>query len=289
MLAVCQAVGYAHLHGVVHCDLKPANVMMGAHGEVQVLDWGLARRLGSADQAPLEALQPADESGVEPGPGGPALGPGMTVAGAILGTPVYMSPQAARGEPVGPAGDVWSLGVMLHQLATGQTPQAGQTAEQQLARLRQGAGMTQAESALGEVPLELLAIVAKALAPLPADRYSDASDLAEDLARWLDGKRIRAHSYTPAQLLARLVKAWKIPLGVAGIAALLLAGLGAWSVQRIAGQRDRAQAAEATAGLALTRADAALTQALRAPQLVPAAAAQQRWQLTLPQALLRPR
>src|SRR5262249_14880611 len=106
---ICQAVGYAHSRGVIHRDLKPHNVMVGAFGEVQVMDWGLAKEHGAR----------GTEDGTEPSSTG---APGATAAGTILGTPSYMSPEAARGEVdrVDERADVFGLGAVLCVILTGQ-------------------------------------------------------------------------------------------------------------------------------------------------------------------------
>ena len=87
---MCQAVGYAHAQGIVHPDLKPANVMVGAFGEVQVMDWGLAKVVGTADADATVA----DEGGAY------SEDMAATVAGTVKGTPAYMAPEQARGESV---------------------------------------------------------------------------------------------------------------------------------------------------------------------------------------------
>ncbi|MBM3983884.1 MAG: serine/threonine protein kinase, partial [Planctomycetes bacterium] len=112
---MCQAVGYAHAQGIVHRDLKPANVMVGAFGEVQVMDWGLAKAVGSAD---------ADATAPD---GGGAFSEDVaaTVAGQIKGTPAYMAPEQARGEAVDARADVFALGGILAAILTGRPPFAG--------------------------------------------------------------------------------------------------------------------------------------------------------------------
>jgi serine/threonine-protein kinase len=108
--AVLEAVSYAHDRGLVHRDLKPANVMVGPHGEVTVLDWGIAKRAGAPEPAPFTAAQAAapltERRLIE------------TQQGAILGTPMYMSPEQAVGDgaAVGPRSDVYSLAVMFWEL-----------------------------------------------------------------------------------------------------------------------------------------------------------------------------
>jgi serine/threonine protein kinase len=124
---VCQAVGYAHAHGVVHRDLKPGNVMVGAHGEVQVMDWGLAKILASRvshDPGYAGNQDSAGDPGFNSNPGrdgnpgvdtpGPP-GPDATTAGAVLGTPAYMPREQAIGaiDQIDPRTDVFGLGTNL--------------------------------------------------------------------------------------------------------------------------------------------------------------------------------
>lgn len=102
--SVLEALAFAHNQGVVHRDIKPANVMVGRWGEVMLLDWGLARQ-GDANDADADTLAPP-ESLVQ------------TAAGAILGSPLYMSPEQARGEPIDARSDLYSLSVTMHELLT---------------------------------------------------------------------------------------------------------------------------------------------------------------------------
>jgi len=120
---VCQAVGYAHAHKVIHRDLKPANIMVGSFGEVQVMDWGLAKKLG---EEPVAETRAADETrGTEirslrdSG--------GMTEAGSLLGTPAFMPPEQAIGAVglVDERSDVFGLGAILCVILTGQPPYVG--------------------------------------------------------------------------------------------------------------------------------------------------------------------
>src|SRR5262249_48627899 len=120
---VCQALAYAHDQGVIHRDLKPQNVMVGAFGEVQVMDWGLAKVLPPG-QADMVSGPPADDRGVSPTRCGTD---GDTQAGAVLGTPGYMAPEQARGEAatLDARCDVFGLGAILCHILTGEPPFRG--------------------------------------------------------------------------------------------------------------------------------------------------------------------
>ncbi|HEV3083952.1 MAG TPA: serine/threonine-protein kinase, partial [Gemmataceae bacterium] len=122
---VCNAIAYAHSRGVLHRDLKPGNIMLGKYGETLVVDWGLAKPLGSS--------QPSEEFAertLRP------TGTGATPTQGAVGTPAYMSPEQVLGRPdqVGPASDVYSLGATLYQLLTGQAPYGGGEAAEVLER-----------------------------------------------------------------------------------------------------------------------------------------------------------
>jgi len=221
----CQAVAYAHSMGIVHRDLKPANIMVGEFGETQVADWGLARPVHEALQAWDRIVTAGDGTGV-------------------AGTSRYMSPEQARGEAPGRAADVWCLGVVLHELLSGQKAPAEPGVAPELEGLDE------------RVPVELVAIVRHCVARDPASRYPSAAELAADLGRYLDGRRVQVHDYTPWQLLGRLAHAWRAPLLVAAVALLGLAWVGLVGAQRTAeehavAQRNLAQALAQQALVAL--------------------------------------
>lgn len=205
---VCEAVGYAHRHGIVHRDLKPDNVLVGEFGETQVVDWGLARRLD-------EQVPPATSVGGPPGSSGNEAaaqhesGDSVTQVGAVVGTPIYMSPEQARGDVADQRSDVWGLGVILWQILCGETPSTATAAA-----LRRGEVASSGEVAArlpAGAPRDLVAIMRRALAPDPAERYVDAKAMADDVATYLDGGLVAAHAYSPWEQLSRLVKTWRGP------------------------------------------------------------------------------
>ncbi|WP_437958918.1 bifunctional serine/threonine-protein kinase/formylglycine-generating enzyme family protein [Sorangium sp. So ce119] len=180
-LRVCEAVAYAHSRGVIHRDLKPANVMIGEFGEVLVMDWGLGRPAAPPLGSPAEA---GGADVIEAAP--------LTQPGEVLGTLLYMAPEQARGEGdrLGAATDVYALGVVLYEILAGRHPYDGHLAAVWSALLSGGLRPVEA-LAPHEVPAELAALCARAMALAPEARYPDAGALAADVRSWLDGARRR--------------------------------------------------------------------------------------------------
>ena len=249
VLAACNAVAYAHAAGVIHRDLKPSNVLLGDFDETLVADWGLAKELAGqpADEPAGTGPEPSEVSDTSGGSGG------LTVVGGTLGTPAYMPPEQARGEPADARSDVWALGAMLYHVVAGAPPHAGQSAAEILARVREGPPPP-LRTATPECQPELASIVDRALAYAPEDRYPDASALAEELRAHLGGQRVRAHAYTPRELISHWVRRHRTLVRVGAVSLLLLAAVGALSIWRIVGEKRRADALRVVAE---TRRDAA--------------------------------
>jgi len=183
-LRACQAVAYAHTRRVIHRDLKPDNIMLGDFGEVLVMDWGVARLL---DDAPEELRAVKAE-------GGNLL---ATADGSLVGSPAYMAPEAlhADKDAIGPASDVFGLGVILYEILTLSRPFRADNLPRLLYLVARGEfDPPSVRTPNRDVPREVEAVCLKALARDPADRYADAGELVADLQAYIDGVGPRAEA-----------------------------------------------------------------------------------------------
>jgi len=240
--AAVDAIAYAHSKRAVHRDLKPANVLVGDFGEIVVIDWGLAKDLDD-DSDTLSGAPTFRERGARGALARPADsdGPQLTMAGAVMGTPAYMPPEQARGETVDERADVFSLGAMLYHLLAGAPPYAAKTATDVIAAAIEGT-VTPLAVRAPDAPADLTAIVTRAMAHEPGDRYATAQELAEELRRFQTGKLVAAHRYTMRERVARFVKKHKAAVAIASLAVLAFAVLGTLALRRIVVERDRAEA-----------------------------------------------
>ncbi|HZT56519.1 MAG TPA: serine/threonine-protein kinase, partial [Burkholderiaceae bacterium] len=202
---IARALQFAHERGVVHRDVKPGNVILrsqptgGGTPSVAITDFGLARETGTGS---------------------------MTESGAIVGTPMYMAPELVLGgsAQAGTLGDVYALGASLYAMLTGRPPFEGPTAQSVLKQVvdEEPARPCRLRA---DLPADAEAVVLKAMAKDPRQRYGSASELADDLERLLRGERTLARLPGPLALLAR--RAARRPLQAALLAAVLLLSAGA--------------------------------------------------------------
>jgi serine/threonine-protein kinase len=204
LLKVCEAVSYAHDKGVIHRDLKPANVMVGRYGEVYVMDWGLARALGTPktraeeERAAKVSKVVTNRARNREGDTDSAVD---TQEGEILGTPVYMPPEQALGhiDELGPPSDVYAVGAMLYHLLSSKLPyvEAGERPSPFTVVERVLAGPPTSLAKISDAPSELVAICEKAMARNPEVRYRTMGELGEDLRAFLEERVVRAYQVGP--------------------------------------------------------------------------------------------
>lgn len=245
MLKVAYAIHYAHQRGVLHRDLKPANILVDAHGEPQVMDFGLARRLGAES--------------------------GLTQTGTVFGTPAYMPPeQMDDPRRLTVAADVYSLGAILYDLLSGRPPFEAPTPMElvMLVRDREPAAL---RSLRPDIARDLETICLKCLQKEPAKRYASALALAEDLENYLDGEPILARPVTNVERVWRWARRHprSAVLSCAFILLLLVVAIGApWFATRLASEAERAEKANEQAQKELGAARLAQAKALRLSEVV---------------------
>jgi serine/threonine-protein kinase len=269
--AICQTVAYSHARGVIHRDLKPSNVMVGSFGEVQVMDWGLAKVLKEGDVADQPPAQPAtEESRVATVRSGSNRDESQ--AGSVLGTPAYMAPEQASGalERVDRRSDVFGLGSILCEILTGHTAYTGRTVQEVVRKAMRGdtaEALTRLDGSGAEI--ELIALAKECLAVEPDNRPRNAGLVAARMTAYLMGvqERVHAAERERAVAVARAVeerRRRKVQLALAA-SVLAFTTLGGLSTTYYLQQRaerarlrvEQAAAADRVVGQAVTLRDQA--------------------------------
>jgi eukaryotic-like serine/threonine-protein kinase len=231
---LARGIAEAHRLGVVHRDLKPSNVLLAADGTPKISDFGLAKTLGS------EA--------------------GLTRSEAIMGSPSYMSPEQAQGKTsaVGPAADIYALGVILYELLTGRPPFRGAAIWETLEQVKTVEPVPPSRL-VPKLSRDLETICLKCLQKEPSRRYPTSADLAEDLRRFLDHHPVLARPVPAWERAARWARRRPVHATLAMVVALAVAslfGVGLWYNGRLRSALDATEAGRRETNLQKERAEA---------------------------------
>jgi serine/threonine protein kinase/WD40 repeat protein len=255
---ICDALAFAHAHGILHRDIKPENVMVGEFGEVLVMDWGLAKILGETEEGAANARLN------EPDPGGAV--DGRTIEGDVLGTPQYMSPEQAAGliSELDERSDIYSLGALLFAMLTLRPPIEGKTLEEILTKVRRGEistmmsrkttrkknGGPQQQEQLQKsegVPEALRAVIRKAMSQSPDARYPSVQAFAAEIESFQNGYATKAEEAGVMRQLGLFVRRNRFASLVAIVFAIAAVGF----VVKLAMSEAAARRAAANALMAL--------------------------------------
>ncbi len=181
---VASALAFAHRHGVIHRDVKPGNVLITPEGDVKVTDFGIARAVNTEES--------------------------LTQTGAVMGTAAYFSPEQAEGKGVDSRSDIYSLGVVLYEMAVGRPPFTGDSPVAVASKHVRDMPVLPRE-ANPTVPPALEAVVMKAMAKNPDDRYGSAEELRADLLRFADGRPVEAGDPGVTSMMAAVGATQAVP------------------------------------------------------------------------------
>jgi eukaryotic-like serine/threonine-protein kinase len=245
--SICQTLAYAHARGVIHRDLKPANVMVGNFGEVQVMDWGLAKVLRRDGESGEKRADHDDQRRTVIATVRPDSSADASQAGSVLGTPAYMAPEQARGEieAVDERADVFGLGAILCEILTGQPAFVGRVVSETIRKAERGE-LDEAFVRLdgcGAEP-ELIALARVCLAPVYLDRPRHAGIVAERMTAYLTSvqERLRNAELARAKADARAQeerKRRRLAMALAAAVVLLMAVGGTGAAVYLQHRRDQ--------------------------------------------------
>jgi len=203
---ICSAITYAHQQGVIHRDLKFANILVDKRGEPHILDFGLAKAVGMSEPAKDDAV--------------------ATMTGQWAGSLTTMSPEQAAGQPhlIDVRTDVYSLGVILYTLLTGQYPYDVSGTTLEALRTIQQVEPTRPRQVIPKFNSEMEAILLTALDKERQKRYQSAADLKSDIENWLEGRPIRVKSISTMYLLRKIIARHRYTSTVVALLALIVLG-----------------------------------------------------------------
>ncbi len=226
---VCSAVSYAHQQGIIHRDLKFANILVDKRGEPHILDFGLAKAVGLSERAGNRAV--------------------VTMTGEWAGSLSTMSPEQASGRPnlINVRTDVYSLGVILYHMLTGQYPYDVTGSTLEVLQNIQKAEPTRPRQINRKFDPDVEAILLAALAKDPAQRYQSAADLHSDIENWLQGRPIRVRSISTMYLLRKIIARHRYTSTVVALLLLIILGFSYVSFDLYITARKAQQEAEANA------------------------------------------
>jgi serine/threonine protein kinase len=220
MRTVCEAVQHAHERGVIHRDLKPSNILVTPDDQPHVLDFGLAKGFLEGDSVVT-----------------------VSADGEAAGTPAYMSPEQAAGkvEKLDTRTDVFSMGVVLFRLLTGESPHDLSGTRYEVLRRIAKEDAKRPREITKDIDRELEALLLKALAHDPKDRYPSAGALAQDIENYLNGEPLTARPPTTAYFLRKRLRKYRVRLAVASSVLAVLIAVSVFAYMRVTQSRDKLQ------------------------------------------------